>query len=239
MAGGLDDLRDDAAVAAGAEDENGKRRHVPKYTEGVTRNQQLAIKRLVDVVGAATGLAVAAPALVAAAAAIRVTMGGPVLFRQQRPGQGGKPFHIYKFRTMTDARDADGRLKPDSERLTAVGRFIRATSLDELPQLLNVLKGEMSLVGPRPLLMQYLERYDARQARRHDVKPGITGLAQVRGRNALSWEEKFEYDVQYVEGWSLGLDARILFETVKKVVQREGISQQGQATMTEFMGTKE
>ncbi|MCC6338246.1 MAG: sugar transferase [Myxococcales bacterium] len=199
----------------------------------------MTIKRLVDVLGAAAGLAVTAPALAAAAAAIRVTMGGPVLFRQQRPGQGGRPFHIYKFRTMSDARDAQGHLKPDLERLTGVGRFIRATSLDELPQLLNVLKGEMSLVGPRPLLMQYLGRYNTRQARRHEVKPGITGLAQVRGRNALSWEEKFEFDVRYVEQWSLGLDARILLETVKKVLQREGISQQDHATMTEFMGTKE
>lgn len=239
VAGGLDDFSDDATVASSAEDENGKRRHVSKYREAVTRNQQLAIKRLVDVVGAAAGLALTAPALAVAAAAIRITMGRPVLFRQQRPGLGGKPFYIYKFRTMTDARGPDGQLKPDSERLTPVGRFIRSTSLDELPQLLNVLKGEMSLVGPRPLLMQYLGRYNARQARRHEMKPGITGLAQVRGRNALSWEEKFEYDVQYVENWSLGLDARILFETVKKVLRREGISQEGHATMSEFMGTKE
>ncbi|MEW5739573.1 MAG: sugar transferase [Myxococcota bacterium] len=205
----------------------------------MTREQQLSIKRLVDILGAAAGLAVTAPALAAAAVAIRVTMGRPVLFRQERPGLGGRPFRIYKFRTMSDARDAQGRPRPDHERLTPVGRFIRATSLDELPQLLNVLKGEMSLVGPRPLLMQYLGRYNARQARRHEVKPGITGLAQVRGRNALSWEEKFEYDVRYVEQWSLGLDARILFETVRKVLRREGISQQGHATMSEFMGTRE
>lgn len=205
----------------------------------MTREQQLALKRALDVVGAATGLALTAPAMVAAAAAIRASMGGPVFFRQQRPGLGGRPFHVYKFRTMSDARDAQGRLKPDEERLTAVGRFIRATSLDELPQLLNVLKGEMSLVGPRPLLMQYLGRYSARQARRHDVKPGITGLAQVRGRNTLSWEEKFEYDVQYVEQWSLGLDVRILVETILKVLKREGISQRGHATMTEFMGTQQ
>lgn len=175
----------------------------------------------------------------AVAAAIRASMGGPVLFRQQRPGLGGKPFFVYKFRTMSDARDADGRLKPDAERLTAVGRFIRAASLDELPQLLNVLKGEMSLVGPRPLLMQYLGRYNSRQARRHEMKPGITGLAQVRGRNALSWEDKFEYDVQYIEGWSLALDARILAETILKVLRRDGISEQGQATMSEFMGSPE
>lgn len=204
----------------------------------MTREQQLALKRVLDLVGAAAGLALTAPAMMAAAAAIRASMGGPVLFKQQRPGLGGKPFYVYKFRTMSDARDERGQLKPDHERLTSVGRFIRATSLDELPQLLNVLKGEMSLVGPRPLLMQYLGRYNARQARRHEMKPGITGLAQVRGRNALSWEEKFEYDVQYVEQWSLGLDARILLETVLKVLRREGISQQGHVTMTEFMGTK-
>ncbi|MEW6434127.1 MAG: sugar transferase [Myxococcota bacterium] len=198
----------------------------------------MALKRVLDLVGAAAGLALTAPAMMAAAAAIRASMGGPVLFKQQRPGLGGKPFYVYKFRTMSDARDERGQLKPDHERLTSVGRFIRATSLDELPQLLNVLKGEMSLVGPRPLLMQYLGRYNARQARRHEMKPGITGLAQVRGRNALSWEEKFEYDVQYVEQWSLGLDARILLETVLKVLRREGISQQGHVTMTEFMGTK-
>jgi lipopolysaccharide/colanic/teichoic acid biosynthesis glycosyltransferase len=204
----------------------------------VTREQQLALKRVLDLVGAAAGLALTAPAMMAAAAAIRASMGGPVLFKQQRPGLGGKPFYVYKFRTMSDARDERGQLKPDHERLTSIGRFIRATSLDELPQLLNVLKGEMSLVGPRPLLMQYLGRYNARQARRHEMKPGITGLAQVRGRNALSWEEKFEYDVQYVEQWSLGLDARILLETVLKVLRREGISQQGHVTMTEFMGTK-
>lgn len=205
----------------------------------MTREQQLAVKRIIDVLGAASGLVMTAPLMAAVAAAIRLTMGKPVLFRQQRPGHHGRPFLVYKFRTMSDARDARGQLKPDHERLTAVGRFLRATSLDELPQLFNVLKGEMSLVGPRPLLMQYLERYNARQARRHDVKPGITGLAQVRGRNALSWEEKFEYDVQYVEQWSLALDLRILAETVLKVARREGIAQQGHATMAEFMGTKE
>jgi sugar transferase EpsL len=234
----LHHLGDDASVTAGAQHEDRKCRHNPQYTEGVTRDQQLRLKRAVDVVGAAAGLALGAPVMLAAAAAIRASMGGPVLFRQQRPGHLGQPFHVYKFRTMSDARDAAGRLKPDAERLTRVGRFIRATSLDELPQLLNVLKGEMSLVGPRPLLMQYLGRYTPRQARRHEVKPGITGLAQVRGRNSLSWEEKFEYDVQYVEQWSLGLDARILLETLGKVVKRDGISQQGHATMSEFMGTK-
>jgi lipopolysaccharide/colanic/teichoic acid biosynthesis glycosyltransferase len=192
----------------------------------------------VDLLGAATGLVLGAPAMAAAAVAIRATMGAPVLFRQQRPGLHGKPFGLYKFRTMTDARGPDGELLPDAERLTPVGRFIRSTSLDELPQLLNVLKGEMSLVGPRPLLMRYLPRYSPRQARRHEVKPGITGLAQVRGRNTLSWNEKFEFDVQYVDEWSLALDARILLETVGRVLKREGISSGAHATMPEFMGTE-
>jgi lipopolysaccharide/colanic/teichoic acid biosynthesis glycosyltransferase len=202
----------------------------------VTREQQLAVKRLIDLVGATTGLALTAPAMLATALAIRASMGAPVLFSQERPGLGGKPFRLFKFRTMTDDRDGAGGLRSDEERLTAVGRFVRAASLDELPQLLNVLRGEMSLVGPRPLLMRYLERYSPRQARRHEVKPGITGLAQVRGRNALTWAETFEHDVEYVERWSLALDAQILFETVLKVLQRQGISQQGQATMEEFRG---
>lgn len=202
------------------------------------REQQLRLKRAFDVLASAAGLTAVAPVLAAAAAAVRVTMGAPVFFRQQRPGLHGVPFSIWKFRTMTDARGPDGELLPDEERLTAVGRFIRQTSLDELPQLLNVLKGEMSLVGPRPLLMRYLGRYSSRQARRHDMKPGITGLAQVRGRNALSWPEKFEWDVKYVEDFSLLLDARILLETALKVVKREGISAGAHATMPEFMGNE-
>lgn len=224
-------------MSTGAKDENGSEGHVPQYTERVTRDQQLKMKRLIDVVGAAAGLALSAPALAAAAVAVRASMGAPVFFRQQRPGLGGVPFRLLKFRTMSDARGPDGKLLPDAERLTRVGQFIRSTSLDELPQLLNVLKGEMSLVGPRPLLMQYLSRYDARQARRHEMKPGITGLTAVRGRNALSWAEKFELDVQYVEQWSLWLDVRILGETVAKMIKREGISSKGHATMPEFMGT--
>lgn len=203
----------------------------------MSRDYQRIIKRAIDVTVSASALLATGPALLAAAAAIRATLGAPVFFRQKRPGLHGKPFEIWKFRTMTDARRADGTLLPDAERLTAVGRFLRASSLDELPQLLNVLKGEMSLVGPRPLLMQYLERYSPRQARRHDVVPGITGLAQVRGRNSLSWEEKFELDVQYVENWSLVLDLQILAETALRVVDRRGISQTGHATMPEFMGS--
>ncbi len=204
----------------------------------MTRDQQLKVKRLIDIAGAVTGLTLGLPVLAAAAVAVRASMGAPVFFRQQRPGLLGKPFRLFKFRTMSDARAADGTLLSDVERLTRVGQFIRSTSLDELPQLLNVLKGEMSLVGPRPLLMQYLPRYDARQARRHDVKPGITGLAQVRGRNTISWEEKFEFDVQYIEQWSLWLDVEILLETVAKLVKRDGISSQGHATMPEFMGAE-
>lgn len=197
-----------------------------------------AIKRAVDIAGASVGLTLGAPAMLATAAAVRATMGAPVFFRQQRPGLHGQPFGLYKFRAMTDARGPDGELLPDEQRLTRLGQFIRSTSLDELPQFLNVLKGEMSLVGPRPLLMRYLQRYSPRQAKRHDVKPGITGLAQVRGRNALTWAQKFELDVEYVENWSLRLDAQILLETVLRTVKREGISSGGHVTMPEFMGNE-
>jgi lipopolysaccharide/colanic/teichoic acid biosynthesis glycosyltransferase len=164
-------------------------------------------------------------------------MGPPVFFRQLRPGLHGRPFRVVKFRTMADARDARGGLLPDAARLTAVGRVLRATSLDELPQLWNVLRGELSLVGPRPLLMQYLPRYSPEQARRHDVLPGVTGWAQVHGRNALSWEDKFALDVWYVDHWSPWLDLRILAATLLHVARREGISQPGHATMPEFLGT--
>lgn len=193
---------------------------------------------MLDAVGAGTALLLASPAMLAAAVAIRASMGSPVLFRQTRPGLRGKPFNLIKFRTMTNSHDFEGNLKSDEERVTAVGRLLRAMSVDELPQLINVLRGEMSLVGPRPLLMQYLGRYSARQARRHEMKPGITGLAQVRGRNSLTWEEKFEYDVQYVEQWSLALDVRILAETVIKVVKREGVAEKGRVSMSEFTGTE-
>jgi sugar transferase EpsL len=176
------------------------------------------------------------PLLIIVAVLARALLGAPVLFRQQRPGWRGRPFRLLKFRTMTDARDAAGALLPDAERLTTFGRFLRATSLDELPELFNVLKGDMSLVGPRPLLMQYLDRYTPEQARRHEVKPGITGWAQVNGRNAITWEDKFKLDVWYVDNWSLWLDLKIICMTIWKILTREGINQPGQATMAEFRG---
>ena len=166
-------------------------------------------------------------------------MGAPIFFRQLRPGRHGKPFTMVKFRTMTDARDASGALLPDADRLTAFGKFLRATSLDELPELWNVVKGEMSLVGPRPLLMQYLDRYTPEQARRHAVRPGVTGWAQVNGRNAISWEQKFALDVWYADNLSFWLDLKILWLTVRKVLRSEGVSQAGQATMEEFRGSRE
>jgi lipopolysaccharide/colanic/teichoic acid biosynthesis glycosyltransferase len=168
---------------------------------------------------------------------VRVKLGRPVLFRQRRPGLQGRPFAMIKFRSMTDRRDATGKLLPDADRLPPFGRFLRSTSLDELPELVNVIKGDMSLVGPRPLLMQYLDRYTPEQRRRHDVRPGITGWAQVNGRNAIGWEEKFAYDVWYVDHLSLRLDMKIIFMTLHKLVKRDGISQAGQATAEEFMGT--
>jgi len=193
-------------------------------------------KRLLDILGALVGLVFLLPAFLIIALAISVQMGRPIYFVQPRPGYQGIPFNIYKFRTMNDQRDSDGNLLPDQNRITPIGSFLRSSSLDELPELFNVLKGDMSLVGPRPLLMQYLDRYTPEQARRHEVKPGITGWAQVNGRNALSWEEKFALDVWYVDNWSLGLDVRILALTVGKVLRREGISAAGEATMPEFMG---
>jgi len=195
------------------------------------------IKRLFDVLLACIGLAILSPIMILVAFLVRVNMGAPVLFRQVRPGLHGRLFVLYKFRTMKDSRDERGKLLPDEQRLTAFGRFLRSTSLDELPELFNVLKGDMSLVGPRPLLPQYLDRYTPEQARRHEVKPGITGWAQVNGRNALSWEKKFALDVWYVDNWSLWLDLKILASTVWKVLRREGISAEGSATMPEFMGS--
>jgi sugar transferase EpsL len=194
-------------------------------------------KRFIDIALATPTLVVLSPVLAIVALLVRVKLGGPVLFRQQRPGLYGRPFALCKFRTMTDARDADGKMLPDGQRLTPFGRFLRSTSLDELPELINVLKGDMSLVGPRPLLMHYLERYTPEQMRRHEIRPGITGWAQVNGRNTLTWGRKFELDVWYVEHQSLWLDLKIIFMTVWKIVRRDGISQPGQATAEEFKGS--
>ncbi|MCC7053595.1 MAG: sugar transferase [Gemmatimonadaceae bacterium] len=194
------------------------------------------LKRLFDLLLVLIGAVVWVPALAVVAVLVRTRLGTPVFFRQERPGLHGRPFMMVKFRSMTDARDASGALLPDADRLPHFGRRLRATSLDELPELLNVLSGEMSLVGPRPLLMRYLDRYTPRQRRRHEMKPGITGLAQVSGRNALGWPERLELDVQYVERQSLLLDIRILWRTVMAVVRRDGISAAGEATMAEFTG---
>jgi lipopolysaccharide/colanic/teichoic acid biosynthesis glycosyltransferase len=206
------------------------------WDEGLLTFYRRTGKRLFDLLIALPALILLGPLLAGLALLVRVKLGAPVFFRQQRPGLHGKPFRMVKFRTMTDARDAQGALLPDAERLTRFGKFLRATSLDELPELWNVVAGEMSLVGPRPLLMQYLDRYTPEQARRHEVRPGVTGWAQVNGRNAISWEQKFAYDVWYVDNLSFWLDLKILGLTVRKIIVREGISQAGQATMEEFMG---
>ncbi|MFL5383159.1 MAG: sugar transferase [Longimicrobiaceae bacterium] len=195
-----------------------------------------AAKRLLDLAVAAAALALLSPVLAATALAVALFLGRPVLFRQVRPGLGGRPFGLVKFRTMTDARGPDGALLPDAERMTPFGRWLRRSSLDELPQLWNVLRGDMSLVGPRPLLMQYLPLYSAEQARRHEVRPGITGWAQVRGRNALAWDDRFALDLWYVDHRSLLLDLRILALTVARVVRRDGIAQRGHATVEYFRG---
>ena len=195
------------------------------------------MKRIFDLVSTILGLVVVGPLLLMLALLVKVNLGSPVLFRQSRSGQGGRLFELFKFRTMTSQRGANGALLPDAQRQTRFGRFLRATSLDELPELINVLKGDMSLVGPRPLLVEYLPLYSREQARRHEVRPGITGWAQVNGRNAISWEEKFKLDVWYVDNRSFGLDLRILWMTVAKVFKREGISQEGRATMERFTGS--
>lgn len=197
------------------------------------------MKRIFDFAMALLGLTVLALPLLILIVLIRRKLGSPVFFRQVRPGLNGKPFEMVKFRTMTDERGPNGQLLPDAVRLTSFGRFLRSTSLDELPELWNVLKGDMSLVGPRPLLMEYLPLYSPEQARRHEVRPGVTGWAQVNGRNAISWEEKFELDVWYVDHQSLWLDIKILWLTVKKVLVREGISAAGDATMPIFKGKNE
>jgi lipopolysaccharide/colanic/teichoic acid biosynthesis glycosyltransferase len=197
------------------------------------------IKRFCDIVVSALDLFLLAPVLVVVAFQIRRKLGSPVLFRQVRPGRNGKPFEMIKFRTMRDAVDADGKLLPDPERMTPFGSFLRSSSLDEMPELWNVLKGDMSLVGPRPLLMEYLPLYSPEQNRRHEVRPGVTGWAQVNGRNAISWEDKFKLDVWYVDNRSFWLDLKILFLTVKKVVIRDGISAEGEATTKYFEGNSE
>ena len=196
------------------------------------------LKRAFDIAASTSALVVLSPVLAITAYKVKKELGSPVLFRQTRPGLHGKPFEMIKFRTMKDATDKEGNALPDSERLTEFGKKLRASSLDELPELWNVLKGDMSLVGPRPLLMEYLPLYSAEQAKRHNVRPGVTGYAQVNGRNSLSWEDKFKLDTWYVEHQSLWLDMKILLKTVKKVIIKDGISAEGEATMTKFTGSR-
>jgi len=198
---------------------------------------QCILKRIMDIIFSLTGLIILSILLLIIAILIKLTLKGPVLFKQARPGKNGRIFTIYKFRTMEELRDRNGNLLPDEKRLTKIGKFLRRLSLDELPELWNVLKGEMSLVGPRPLLIEYLDIFTKDQARRHEVKPGVTGWAQVNGRNAITWEEKFKYDVWYVDNWSLCLDIKIIFLTVIKVMKGEGISQPGYVTMEKFRGS--
>ncbi|MGH1352635.1 MAG: sugar transferase [Methyloligellaceae bacterium] len=196
------------------------------------------MKRLFDLTVIILLLPVITPLLLFLIIFVKIKLGGPIFFQQTRPGLNGKPFRIIKFRSMTDKRDAEGNLLPDAIRLTPFGKFLRSTSLDELPELWNVLKGEMSLVGPRPLLMEYLPLYSKHQSRRHEVRPGITGWAQINGRNSISWEERFEMDIYYVENRSIMFDLKILFLTISKVFKREGISAKGEATMPKFAGEK-
>lgn len=196
------------------------------------------IKRLIDITASGAALVALSPVLAVTAYKVKKNLGSPVLFKQTRPGLEGKPFEMIKFRTMKDATDKQGNLLPDSERLTPFGQKLRSTSLDELPELWNVLKGDMSLVGPRPLLMEYLPLYNSEQARRHNVRPGVTGYAQVNGRNAISWEEKFKLDTWYVDNQSLWLDIKILAKTAKQVLIKDGISAAGEATMSKFTGNK-
>jgi sugar transferase EpsL len=204
---------------------------MPLFPAGIPRS-----KRILDLTLTLVGLPIFIPVMGAVALLVRIFHGKPVIFRQERPGYGAQLIPVFKFRTMTDARDMQGNLLPDGDRLTGLGRFLRASSLDELPELFNVLAGQMSIVGPRPLFKHYLERYSPQQARRHEVLPGITGWAQVNGRNAISWEQKFKLDVWYVDNWSLLLDIKIILASIAKVLKREGISQPGHATAEEFMG---
>ena len=196
------------------------------------------VKRCLDFLLSLAALIILSPVLLLVAILVRCKLGSPILFKQERPGLHEKIFCMYKFRTMTDAKDADGNLLPDEVRLTKFGKLLRSTSLDELPELFNILKGDMAIVGPRPLLVQYLPRYNERQRRRHDVRPGLTGLAQVNGRNSISWPEKFEWDVRYVENVSFLMDLRIIAKTVKVVLKRDGISSETSATMEEFRGNE-
>lgn len=194
------------------------------------------IKRLLDIIISICGIIVLSPVYIILAILVRQKLGSPVLFTQERPGKDEKIFKLYKFRSMTDAKDEKGNLLPDEDRLPAFGKKLRSTSLDELPELFNILKGDMSIIGPRPLLVRYLPRYNEFQKHRHDVRPGLTGLAQTHGRNAITWEKKFEYDVEYVNNLSFALDVKIFLETVRAVLKREGISSETSATMEEFMG---
>ena len=197
------------------------------------------LKRALDIIIASTALVVLSPVYFIVARKVKKNLGSPVLFRQLRPGLNGKPFEMIKFRSMKDAADAQGNALPDSERLTPFGKMLRSSSLDEMPELWNVIKGDMSVVGPRPLLMEYLPLYNAEQAKRHNVRPGMTGHAQVNGRNAIGWEEKFKLDTWYVENQSTALDFKIMLKTVQKVIAKEDISAEGEATMTKFTGTKQ
>ncbi len=197
------------------------------------------VKRPLDAMLSFLGLVLLSPVLAVTAILVKINLGSPVLFTQERPGRNEKIFRLYKFRTMRDAKDEDGNELPDAERLTSFGNKLRSTSLDEFPELFNIMKGDMSIVGPRPLLVEYLTRYNERQSRRHEVRPGLTGLAQVNGRNGISWEAKFDYDVEYVDDVTLKEDAKIIADTVKTVVRKEGINEEGEATMEYFMGSED
>ena len=196
------------------------------------------IKRMLDFILSLIALICLSPVLLIVAILVRVKLGSPVIFKQQRPGKNEKIFTLYKFRTMTDKKDENGNLLPDSERLTKFGKLLRSTSLDELPELINILKGDMAIVGPRPLLVKYLDRYSEHQRRRHDVRPGLTGLAQVSGRNAISWEEKFDRDIEYIENITFMGDLQIVLKTIKNVIKKDGINSTTSVTMEEFMGKK-
>lgn len=209
------------------------RAHAESMRRGI---YETYVKRPLDFFLASCGLVFLSPVLLILWITVRLHLGAPAIFAQERPGKDERIFRLYKFRSMTDAKDAEGNLLSDEERLTPFGKTLRATSLDELPELVNIVKGDMALVGPRPLLVRYLDRYNAHQKRRHEVRPGITGLAQVSGRNAISWQEKFDLDVEYVDHITFAGDVRILVDTVRTVLNREGISEEGSATMQEFMG---